>query len=96
MKDLPVFDKVYIVLMNLVWIVHHLIFIGFWILEEMEFQKTETSETVSKVISILGICSFMTVLLGGGIELLKFLIEFLSLILRVVRTLLCNKEMKRI
>ena len=93
MKDLLVFDKVYIVLMNLVWIVHHLIFIGFWILEEMEFQKTETSETVSKVISILGICSFMTVLLGGGIELLKFLIDTLIFIVKLIRTIIetCKK-----
>lgn len=77
-KKISITEKVYIFLMNLIWLIHHLNFIIFYVLENFKNKNTWDESFMPKMVIYCGILAFMIVLIGGGIELLKILFDFVA------------------
>lgn len=67
MKVLNTLEKIKSVIMNIVWVIHHLIFVGFLIIEETKVIESWAPELVTEILVILGIGALMTVIIGGSL-----------------------------
>ena len=66
-KVLNTLEKIKSVIMKIVWVIHHLIFVGFLIIEETRMIEKYGPEFETEILVILGIGAFMTVFIGGSL-----------------------------
>lgn len=83
-KHLGKSNKVFGLLINIVWLFHHSAFTVLLVIGET-WENYEDKVALFELCTICGFVSICTVLLGGAIELIRSLLEFLSSLIYFIK-----------